>query len=68
MAHETTLIPPVPAPRPDLALDCKDCHERGTVATSAGHHELCPACQHPTSEGIDRHFPEETIDRASPHP
>jgi hypothetical protein len=70
MAHETTPIPPVPAPRPDLCLaqDCKDCHEWGTVVTPAGHHELCPACQHPTSEGIVPHLPGEAIDRASPRP
>ncbi|MFD6174798.1 hypothetical protein [Streptomyces coeruleorubidus] len=60
MAQET---PPGLTPRPDLTLahDCKLCHEWGTVVTPDRHHELCPACQHPTNEDINPHLPEETI-------
>lgn len=70
MAHEAPPIPSAPTPRPDLALaqDCRYCHEWGTVVTPAGHHELCPACQHRTSEVIDTRPPEEPVDRASAHP
>jgi|tagenome__1003787_1003787.scaffolds.fasta_scaffold14967213_1 hypothetical protein len=55
MAQDTPPIPPAPAPRPDLSLaqNCGHCHEWGTVVTPDGHHELCPDCQHPTSEIIN---------------
>lgn len=38
-------------PRADIALarDCEECRGWGTVITTEGHHELCPACQHPTN-------------------
>ncbi|MFD6171132.1 hypothetical protein [Streptomyces coeruleorubidus] len=64
MAHKTPAIPPAPSPRPDLTLaqDCKLCHEWGTVVTLDCHHELCPACQHPTSEDIDPQSPEDSVD------
>lgn len=70
MAQETPPIPPALTPHPDLSLaqDCGQCNEWGTVVTPDGHHELCPACQHPTSEIIDPPVSEETVDRASAHP
>lgn len=51
MAHTARPDSRSPAPRPDLALaqDCEQCNGWGTVVTPENRHELCPACQHPTS-------------------
>lgn len=70
MAYETPPTPPAPVPRPDLSLaqDCLHCNGWGTVVSPDGHHELCPACQHPTSGGIGPQVSDETVDRASAHP
>ncbi|OUD01237.1 hypothetical protein CA983_21305 [Streptomyces swartbergensis] len=51
MAHIPAPHSGSPTPRPDVALarGCERCNGWGTVVTPEGRHELCAACQQPTS-------------------